>query len=314
MTHCTVCGAVAREGAKFCTSCGARLVDTVNAAATIAPDDTATIATVGEESTTEATEPAAAEVASAEETWTSTVTGDANGEVEIVPAEPAEPPAKVTETPEYTANWPSPDDEPVVTNDTTEEEPTPAVADDATTGEVNAPAPAGTTWSSWSSAIEEPVPAPAEARATEANPDAGMEASHHGASQWESWAPEASGAATVPSPSGDTAASVRRLLDDLATRIDRLIAPASAASRGVDADELADQLDRWSRASTGSADLLEVVQAVRKAPRDVDALTQLADRAPDLELLVRHYQAITDGAGDWARRLREQQASGTDDA
>jgi hypothetical protein len=304
MTHCTVCGAASREGARFCTSCGARLVETTATIETIEPS---------------APEEARDEQPGAEDTWTSTVTGDANGAVEILPAEPAEPPATVAETPGYSANWPAPDDDPATADAPAEEDPTPAVADDATTGEVNVPPPPGTTWSSWSTAIEGPVSEPTELEPAEApdagtNLDAGMEASHHGASQWESWAPEASGAATVPASGSDTAASVRRLLDDLATRIDRLIAPASAASRGVDADELADQLDRWSRAGAGSAGLLEVVQAVRKAPRDVDALTRLADRAPDLELLVRHYQAITSGAGDWARKLREQQPSDSDDA
>jgi hypothetical protein len=118
----------------------------------------------------------------------------------------------------------------------------------------------------------------------------------------------------VPAAGSDAGASVRRLLDELANRIDRLIDPAPIAARGVDADDLADQLGRWSSASTDADGLLEVVRAVRTAPRDVDALTRLADRAPDLELLVRHYQAITNTSGEWSRKLRDRKPSGGEDA
>jgi hypothetical protein len=156
-------------------------------------------------------------------------------------------------------------------------------------------------------ATEEPV-AMTESTGVAAEDD------HHGASQWESWAPAADATPTVATGSSDTAASVRRLLDDLANRIDRLIAPATLASREVDPDSLAEQLDRWSRPAPGSDDLLAAVQAVRKSPRDIDAVTRLADRAADLELLVRHYQAITTGSAKWAAELRQQKEPSGDES
>jgi len=316
MTHCTVCGAAAREGAKFCTSCGARLVDTVVPVAEPADAQATVVA-----------EPAAAGTPDmpedrqqvAESTWGPVENGAVVVETEVAPSEEPEPDA--AESAEYTASWPT---------------------DEGGTGEPVSAAPAGAddgpgaTWSSWSVTKDDPGTGPAPASfATDADqdprPDASrsgeladggadsreatvvepapadpMDESHQGASQWESWTPEASGAATVPATGGDVGASVRRLLDDLADRIDRLIDPAPVTSRGVDADELADQLDRWSNASTDADGLLDVVRAVRTSPRDVDALTRLADRAPDLELLVRHYQAITGSAGEWASKLRDQ--------
>jgi predicted nucleic acid-binding Zn-ribbon protein len=307
MTHCTVCGAAAREGAKFCTSCGARLVDTVATAP--ASDDTAIHASVEPDvSDAPDTAPDERQEVEAETIWASTVTGSATGEVESVPVDTAEPEpvAAPGEQAEYTASWPEAGDEAPV-----EGAPAGAVADSG--------AQPDAAWASWSDTATEPTE-PTELPASEpvaepGEPDAvdGMEASHHGASQWESWAPEASGEATVPASGSDVGASVRRLLDDVANRIDRLIDPATVASRGVDVDELADQLGRWSRTSTDAAGLLEVVRAVRTSPRDVDALMRLADRAPDLELLVRHYQAITTGAGDWASRLRAQDTAETED-
>lgn len=310
MIHCTVCGAAAREGAKFCTSCGARLVDT-----TSAPPEATDTAPPTEET-------AVAEAMPADTAWAPSGPDETENEPEA-PAEPAGPePAIAEEQPageavplDYAANWPAPEatetrDEPVLEEHAESGEPVEA------TGE--------TTWSSWSSATtepeaeatepvtsempEEPATAPVEPEDT----DTGVEEHPHGASQWESWAPEASGAAAVPSSAGDTAAAVRRLLDDLTARVDRLIPAAALASGEVDADALATQLERWSRATPDSADLLEVVRAARKAPRDLDAVTRLADRAADLELLVRHYRSITDSAGQWARELRQQDASGED--
>ena len=331
MTHCTVCGAAAREGAKFCTSCGARLVDTVTAPAA-EPDEATVAEPITIESPESPPEPDDDQVA-VESTWAPVENGDVTGADGSAPAEesdapePEMPVTETVETPEYTASWP-----------TGENDAADSVADvpasDATGSETSA-------WASWSSASDDTVtrevpdsfatdatqdPRSEEARAEEpAVADAGavetpapdpdpMAASHHGASEWESWEPVASGEATVPAARGEIGTSVRRMLDDLANRIDRLIDPESVDTRGVDADELADQLDRWSRAHTDADGLLEVVRAVRTSPRDVDALTRLADRAPDLELLVRHYQAITDGAGDWAGKLRSQQTQGGDDA
>jgi hypothetical protein len=91
-----------------------------------------------------------------------------------------------------------------------------------------------------------------------------------------------------------------------------MMSPATMASREVDPDALADQLATWSRAVPGIDDVLTVVQAVRKQPRDLDALLSLADRAPDLELLVRHYQAITASSDRWAGELRRPREGSTD--
>lgn len=358
MTHCTVCGAAAREGAKFCTSCGARLVDTVTAA----PEPDATAAQpVAEPSEADAPAETSGDQSESESSWASTVTGNATGEVESVPADtvqPEEVAAEPAESPEYTSSWPPAEDE------SAKDEATEATVDDVPGDEP--PSQPEEAWSSWADTTAEEGPespittggapdsfatdadqdpevsrsgetrrpddAPSVSRddrpspfATDADQDARsddaepnrddpMDVSHHGASQWESWAPVASGESTVPAAGGDAGASVRRLLDELANRIDRLIDPAPIAARGVDADELADQLDRWSNASTDADGLLEVVRAVRTSPRDVDALTRLADRAPDLELLVRHYQAITNTSGDWSRKLRDPKPSGDADA
>ncbi len=351
MTHCTVCGAAAREGAKFCTSCGARLVDTVTAPAT-EPVEAGPAAAAEPDATDTPAQPEAEQQAEAS-AWAPADSSSATGEDDSSSAngadtpEPEVPETVVSETeatvsPEYSASWP--------TGESEAAEPVSAApVSDATASDVPA-ADAESTWSSWSSTNDETgtgtsddtrvVGAPAsfatdadqdarsdesretnavaaesdadEAPAAEPETSDPMEESHHGASAWESWAPEASGGATVAASSGDVGSSVRRLLDDLANRIDRLIDPAKVDTRGVDADELADQLDRWSNASTDADGLLEVVRAVRTSPRDVDALTRLADRAPDLELLVRHYQAITGSAGEWASKLRDAKASEPD--
>jgi hypothetical protein len=365
MTHCTVCGAEARAGAKFCTSCGARLVDSVSSAPA-SPDETATVAILSEETTSEATaSDVPAETSDdqpdAETAWTSSLTSDATGATETAPVEGDEPAVSAeTQPTEYASSWPASDDEPALedavlevddasaqpdsawsswssaTDETVtreapesfaidaDQDPTPSQADASAWGEASASTPTEDRPSPFATDADQDIQSdesvdvePAEVvtgESTAGQADEGTRDDHLGASEWESWAPVASGAATVPSSGDDIRGSVRRLLDDLANRIDHLIDPAPVERRGVDADELADQLDRWSSASTDAAGLLEVVQAVRKSPRDVDALTRLADRAPDLELLVRHYQAIANGAGDWSRKLRDQEASASEDA
>jgi hypothetical protein len=125
-----------------------------------------------------------------------------------------------------------------------------------------------------------------------------------GASDWEGWAPTASGPSTTSVAFDEHLDHARKLVDELQHRLERLGPPASLASRNLNPDDLADQMERWSRALPNSDELFEVVQQVRRSPRDIDAMVRLADHAADLELLVRHYQSITSTSDQWATDLR----------
>lgn len=133
-----------------------------------------------------------------------------------------------------------------------------------------------------------------------------------GASDWEGWAPTASGPSTTSGAFDEHLDHARKLVDELQHRLERLGPPASLASRDLDPDDLADQLERWSRALPNSDELFEIVQEVRRSPRDVDAMIRLADHAADLELLVRHYQSITSTSDQWATDLRRTREGPSD--
>lgn len=366
MRTCSICGAEAREGAKFCTSCGARLDEAVDQAATEPADDDSPRETPAPANETEAN-PVATDQDVADTLAVESETAAPPVEPVESTAEPEEPavddaqPAPQSE-PEIAATWPAAD-----TASEIDDRPDDAAAE-VVTGEAPAsfatdadqdPQEDAATTSGWgwptsaSEAADEPVPDestdepegddsaqwegvasadssaepdwpsteepevapstpddPATTNATDTETvGATTDTDHRGASRWESWASATVGAEVVQEAREDPARAVRGLLNDLANRIDRLMSPAALAARDIDPDELADQLGRWSRSVPNAEVLLEVVQAVRKSPRDLDALSELADHAADLELLVRHYQSITDSAGTWARDLRRERSS-----
>lgn len=380
MQHCTVCGAASREGAKFCTSCGARLDDSPLStdAASNEAEDTAP-ETAPEDQP--ATWPAPTEDgASAAEDDPEMDTDDDD----IDPSKPLEPGDRqtflprnydetlVSETPshsgDYAANWPSAEDDAsedtaafgdsdesdAVTSEVSagftddagkdldrnddetrgwiwgspDEEPGTGASDDPTG---RGPESAETDldqqddsltddslrWT-WASADDEAASEAPVSIAIDA--DQGQESiafkdegedDQRGASDWESWTPESSGVGMIETGYDESLSAVRELVDDLKQRIDRLASPASMQSRDLDPDDLADQLERWSEAAQGTDDLLDLVQDVRKSPRDLDAITHLADRAADLEVLVRHYQSITSSSEQWIYKLRRERSNAT---
>lgn len=338
MRHCTVCGAEAREGAKFCTSCGARL-QTTGMDASASSGQTATLPSVTDEPSESArTDEDRDADASVSDVTTTYVPDSAETEGRA-------------DTP-FTSSWPAPDDAPA-----TDEPSDRTEGDDAHSG---AEEPA-----SWASAFVTPEPSRDDSTTdaadsgwtgddtqeelrddigTDADRDEGRfgeeswtwaggdepasdvglvddasrknmttENDQHGASTWGSWAPAVNGPSTLHEHDDDPAGQIRGLLNELADRIDRLVNPATVGSREIDPDQLADQLDRWARTVPDVDELLDVVRDVRKAPRDLDAITRLVDRAGDLELLVRHYQSITTSSGQWAAELRRPRQDAVDD-
>ena len=383
MQHCTVCGAAAREGARFCTTCGARLEDspvTTNPASSESEETAPESNLSGQTATT----------APSSEEGVAAGDGDSGAENDdegIDPSALLEPGERaafipsggdetlVSESPsrsgDYASSWPSAEDasEPAdaakregVTGgspqrDTTEadqesdsafawtwgaldEEPD-AEAEDDVAGQAPSRSEMDTDqqddsiteqspgWT-WEPAAEQTTdePVPSEEPSSFTSDDADQQEApafspdddtkqdqegDRGASDWESWEPVATGAATVNGGDDEPLAAVRDLADELKQRIDRLASPASLNSRDVDPDDLADQLERWSRAVSDTDDLLSIVQEVRKSPRDLDAITRLANHATDLEFLVRHYQSITRSSEQWVHGLRRERSSWSDE-
>lgn len=280
MEYCTNCGAAAREGAKFCTSCGIRLESGVTAVER-PPDDTQETSTLD----TASPEPAEAAEPSSDD---------------------APPSTAESEGIAYEESWPDPDEAP----DTASEE-LPAAAGD--TGVSGWPAPEATApdeaTAPPTTEAEESVTgwgsAGAGAVEHQAHPDDDV-----GPSEWEGWSPTPSPESTVHEHHEDfELREIQDLAAMLQQRLTRLTDPAPVAARGVDADELADRLDGWASEGPASNDLLQVIREVRANPRDIDAVTRLADRAGDLEQLMERYSAIRADAQRWVARLRTHDGS-----
>lgn len=319
MNRCTVCGATSREGAKFCTSCGARLGEgEVQQAATgnvVSGDDVASPETTDTAVQQTVTAPQDTDDAIPEDTT--------SAELDVSDTEnPAD------DDDHYVSSWPDAES----SDDTQERFGTEDAPESATTGpnedaDFSSASDGDTGWPNTSEPGDDEgavitAPAP-ESFATDADQDpdpretagASADTDHHGASEWEGWAPvpstTSSVAGTVTEPDAQVE-HVHQLLDELKHRIDRITKPASLESRDLDPDDLADQLERWSRAVPDSDELLEAVKEARRSPRDIDAMMRLSDRAADLELLVRHYQSITSTSDEWAADLRRTRTGETD--
>ncbi len=314
MNRCTVCGAASREGAKFCTSCGTPLVDQwVDQPA--APDSLAA------ERAADSNETSASTYFDEGEPTSAPSPTSGRDDIDTSNDRDADSATAARDDSDYVSSWPGAgsadeDDRAAIgtdqgdVSDTTLRENTAwpgasNAADDDRDDDVQV-----FTAARERSAIDNDV---------DSEPDhaiASEDIDHHGASDWESWAPTASGPTTAPATASSAfdehLDSVHTLVDELQHRLDRLGRPASLASRDLNPDDLADQLEGWSRALPNSDELFEIVQQVRRSPRDVDAMIQLADHAADLELLVRHYQSITSASDQWAAGLRRTREDSTD--
>lgn len=324
MKHCTICGAASREGAKFCTSCGARLEDEAVTAYT-ATDDTEPDAQSGN-------------------AGTGTETLSSASEQEHVAG--SEPPVDASVDDEastsrgYTASWPDADSQTTTgaatasfatdaeqdlasasfdvtssrrSSTSDAEEDGPRISDTSTDDDAQPDATLG--WSSTSAASTDSdlgdVPSGTEQEAT-SETFADLE-DHIGASHWESWSPDPSPQAMAPhSDAEDSIGSISRLMDELQQQVERLRTSDALTASGINPDDLARQLDRWSSNTPDIESLLAVVQRVRKHPRDLDAIGELTDNVADLELVVRHYQSITSQAASWAATLNRTGAYETD--
>ena len=312
MNRCSVCGAASREGAKFCTSCGTRLEDAAEDRIEEQSDEAIANDAGADRPETLDTEaqPVIEPSDASERSGVESDDAEADGERDAGGA---------TETDEhhYASSWPESEstngDEDVSDREDvlTAESPNDVAADSRDHAESFADTDDIATWPETS--VDEPVTgapptslAPETGRDSDVPSESGGDEDHHDASDWESWAPVASGPSITSNAVDEHLDNVYRLIDELKQRVERMGRPASLASRDLDPDDLADQLDRWSRAVPDNDDLLEAVKQVRRSPRDLDALMQLADRAPDLELLVRHYQSITSTSDQWAADLRRQ--------
>lgn len=128
------------------------------------------------------------------------------------------------------------------------------------------------------------------------------------AAGWAEWSPTPVASALVPvddEHNDHSLDEIRELASTLQSRLDRLSLSAAMTSRGADADDLAHHLDGWARDARASDDLLKVIRETKANPRDLDAITRLADRADELERLVKHYSTIGTDAERWAARLRD---------
>lgn len=339
MVHCTNCGAAAREGARFCTTCGTRLdLDTTatSAAASASPSDTATLDAV--DTTPDATD----EGEHASSTLSSTPE-DAGATPDTASEEPetssqAYVPTSEPDDTDASATWPD-TDTPSETDETQSE----TISDetstwpDADTSMMEEPQDPDRSVASTTSADDGPyaggwpspstdneteaeeavttIPDDSEADPWQASPTTSRytDVEDDGPSAWEGWSPTPDPepmidvGSTVSSDDEDSSLDdIRALVSTLQQRLDRLVAPASVASRGVDADELADQLHGWAQEVRAPDDLLDVIRDARQNPRDIDAVTRLADRAGELERLVERYGTLCSDAERWVARLRNQ--------
>ncbi|HEV2129079.1 MAG TPA: hypothetical protein VGR22_10715 [Thermomicrobiales bacterium] len=143
---------------------------------------------------------------------------------------------------------------------------------------------------------------------TEPESDHGLHDS--GPSEWEGWSPTPSPESAVhPYDDNESLQEIRELVGTLQQRLDRLADPLPVGARGIDADELADQLSGWASGGPDSGELLEVIREARANPRDIDAVTRLAARAEELERLVERYGTICSDAQRWVARLRYPDSS-----
>lgn len=284
MATCTICGTVSRDSARFCTSCGARLEDEsaheYPEANVVEPgdahhegsdDENVTDEFAENSNDAEADDSGSANFASSWPESSSDHESDDSAERED-PDQPDRSPASINFATDKDEDLPEAMDRFSVDPSPSDDELDTSTDDDGS---------------------------------DDGDTDLMGLDNDEGASNWESWSPDL-GPGAVSSSQSETnrVDAISRLIDEMQVQLQMLRSEESGIGNGPDTTQLTDRLERWSTNTPDVESLLAVVQQVRKRPRDLDAISELTESIADLELLVRHYQAITNEAGEWAEKLR----------
>ncbi len=306
MEKCPNCGAAVRSGAKFCTSCGTRLIDpsaTTASPGTPAPAEETQIAapvvqpepdTTGERETSESF----AGWGSSGSGWTSTESSTSTPADRFGAALDSTE-RESTETTSDESGWgkpaPTTDDRfaswSAAYGSTNEN---PPVEEDANTGEVVA--------------VESATIAD-ESESTSATDSAGF--TEGGADEVDYLSgdeniavggPDSGIAAGRPSDQSDARQRATTLVEELRELIWK-IGEQSPATTG-DTTDIRNALNAARGHISDFSDLEGVITAVRENPRDIDALRELGNQAPRLEELLESHSRLTTALDDAIHNLQ----------
>ncbi len=308
MEKCPNCGAAVRSGAKFCTSCGTRLIDpstTATAPGTPAPAEETQIAAPAVQPEADTTATSEGETSGTFAGWGSS--GSGWGTTEGSTSTPADrfgaaldsTERESAETTNDESGWGKPAP---VTDDrfaswsaaygaTSESE---QIQDDANSGDVVA--------------VESATIAD-EAESTSTTDNAGF--TEGGANEVDYLSgdenidvggPDSGIAAGRPSDQSDARQRATTLVEELRELIWK-IGEQAPASTG-DTTDIRNALSTARGHVSDFSDLEGVISAVRESPRDIDALRELGSQAPRLEELLESHSRLTAALDDAIRQLQ----------
>lgn len=309
MEKCPNCGAAVRSGAKFCTSCGTRLIDpsaTATAPSTPAPTEETQIAAPAAQPEAGTTGTGEGETSESFAGWRSS--GSSWGSTEGSASTPADrfgaaldsTERESTETTSDEFGWgkpaPATDDRfaswSAAYGTTSENEP---AAKDADTGDVVA--------------VESATIADEETESTATTDSAGF--TEGGANEVdylsgdeniEIGGPDSGIAAGRPSDQADARQRATTLVEELRELIWK-IGEQTPASTG-DTTDIRNALSAARGHVSDFSDLEGVITAVCESPRDIDALRELGGQAPRLEELLVSHSRLTAALDDAIRNLQ----------
>lgn len=311
MEKCPNCGAAVRPGARFCTSCGTRLIDP---SATATPSTPAPAAETETWVATPAVQPEAGSSGTGERETPDTFAGwgHSGGNWSATESGASTPADRFGAALASTAR------ESTETASTSDEfgwgKPAPATDDrfaswSTAYGPTSESEPTGEAATSDEVAVVESATIADETTPASATDDAGL--SEGGANEVDDLSgdeniaaggPDSGIAAGRPSDQSDTRQRATTLVDELRELIWTIgeQAPVSAD----DATDIRNALSAARGHVSDFSDLEGVITAVRESPRDIDALRELGNQAPRLEELLESHGRLTAALDDAIRKLQ----------
>lgn len=308
MEKCPNCGAAVRAGAKFCTSCGTRLIDTpVATAGAPAPAEETQVAAPAvqpEASGTDTDKPGTSDTFAG---WGRSGGGwSTSGGTTMSPADRFEAALDATER-ESTGTTSKASD------DFGWGKPAPATDDRfaswsaayGTTGEPGTAGPeAGEVVAVESATVASPDEEPASATDSAGFTEGGADEVDYlsGDENIAAGGPDSGIAAGRPSDQSDARQRATTLVEELRELIWKIGEQAPAATG--DTTDVRNALSAARGHVSDFSDLESAISAVRESPRDIDALRELGAQAPRLEELLESHARLTAALDDAIRKLQ----------